>query len=96
MNKFYQLVGSSNLKGKVRFLAVAQGGTPEEVKEFKKKHAVRFPILADPHSTVEKALEIQGVPTVVVLKRDGQVLKVHKGGIDSPKEAVAELRQLVK
>ncbi len=48
------------------------------------------------NSTVEKALHIQGVPTVVVLKRDGQVLRVHVGGIDSPKEALAELRKLIK
>jgi peroxiredoxin len=96
MNKFYQLVRNSDLKGKVRFLAAAQNSSPEEVEKFKQVHAVPFPMLADPNSIVEKALHIQGVPTVVVLKRDGQVLKVHKGGIDSPKEALAELRKLMK
>ena len=96
MNKFYHLVEGSDLKGKVKFLAVAQCSSAEEVKKFKQAHAVPFPMLADPQSTVEKALHIQGVPTVVVLKRDGQVLRVHKGGIDSPKAALAELRKLIK
>jgi peroxiredoxin len=96
MNKFYQLVRNSDLKGKVRFLAAAQSSSLEEVKKFKQVHAVPFPMLADPDSTVQTALHIQGVPTVVVLKRDGQVLRVHTGGIDSPKEALAELRKLVQ
>ncbi len=96
MNKFYHLVQASDLKGKVRFLAVAQSSSADEVKQFKKAHAVPFPMLADPNSTVESALHVRGVPTVVVLKRDGQVLRTEVGGIDSPKEALAELRKLIK
>jgi peroxiredoxin len=96
MNKFYHLVQGSDLKGKVKFLAVAQSSSAEEVRKFKQAHAVPFQMLADPNSTVEKTLHIQGVPTVVVLKRDGQVLRVHVGGIDSPQEALAELHKLIK
>jgi peroxiredoxin len=96
MNKLYQLVQGSNLKGKVKFLAVAQSSSMNDVKQFKKSHGVPFQMVADPNNTVEKALQIQGVPTVIVLKRDGQVLRVHVGGIDSPKEALAELRSLIK
>lgn len=95
MNKFYHLVRNSDLKGKVKFLAVAQNSSPAEVKKFKQAHAVPFPMLPDPQGTVGKALQIQGVPTVVLLKRDGQVLRVHVGGIDGAKEALAELRRLV-
>jgi peroxiredoxin len=96
MNKFYHLVEDSDLKGKVKFLAVAQSSSAEEVRKFKQAHAVAFPMVADPQSTVEKALQIQGVPTVVILKQDGQVLRVYKGGIDSPQAALAELHKLIK
>ena len=96
MNKFYHLVQASDLKGKVRFLAVAQSSSADEVRQFKKAHAVPFPILADPNSTVGSALRVNGVPTVFILKRDGQVLRTKVGGIDSPKEALAELRKLIK
>ena len=95
MNKFYQLVQGSDLKGKVKFLAVAQSSSPAEVKKFKQAHPVPFPMLADPQGTVGKALHIQGVPTVVILKRDGHVLRTYVGGIDGAKEALAELRRLV-
>jgi peroxiredoxin len=96
LNKFYHLVQESDLKGKVKFLAVAQSSSAEEVKKFKKAYGVPFPMLADPQGTVGKALHIEGVPTAVILKKSGQVLRVHVGGIDSPQEALAELRNLIK
>jgi peroxiredoxin len=96
MNKFYHLVQGSDLKGKVRFLAVAQSSSAGEVREFKKAHGVPFPVVPDPNSTVGGALHIKGVPTVFILKRDGQILRTGVGGFDSPKAALAELRKLVK
>lgn len=96
MSKFYHLVQGSDLKGKVKFLAVAQSSSASDVKQFKKEFGVPFTMVADPNSTVESALHIQGVPTVIFLKRDGQVFRVDRGGIDSPKEALAELRSLIK
>ncbi len=96
MNKFYQLVQESDLKAKVKFLAVAQGSSADGVKKFKRDYMVHFPMLADPGGTVGKALHIEGVPTMVLLDRNGRTLRVHVGGIDSPKEALAELRRLIK
>ena len=96
MNKFYSLVQGSDIKDKIRFLAAAQGCSAGEAAKFRKAYGVKFPVLADPQGTLEKALHINGVPTVVVLKRDGQVLRVDKGGIDSPKKALAEIRALMK
>ena len=48
MNSFFNLAQNSDLKGKVRFLAVAQGCSADEAKNFKKRHKVAFPVLADP------------------------------------------------
>jgi peroxiredoxin len=96
MNSFFNLVQNSDLKGKVRFLAVAQGCSADEVKSFKKRHKVSFPILADPKGTVGRTLGISGVPTTVIMNRNGQALRVHVGDIGSPKKALAELRGLVK
>jgi peroxiredoxin len=96
MNSFFNLVQNSDLKGKVRFLAVAQGCSADEAKNFKKRHKVAFPVLADPKGTVGGALGISGVPTTVIMNRNGQALRVHVGDIGSPKKALAELRGLVK
>ena len=70
MNKFYHLVQGSDLKGKVKFLGVAQGCSANEVKQFKKRHKVPFPMLADPNGSVGQALHIEGVPTTVLLNRE--------------------------
>jgi peroxiredoxin len=96
MNKFYHLVQGSDLKGKVKFLGVAQGCSANEVKQFKKRHKVPFPMLADPNGSLKQALHIEGVPTTVLLNQSGQALQVHVGNIGSPKKALAELQQLVK
>jgi peroxiredoxin len=96
MNKLYHLVQKSDLKGKVKFLAVAQGSSVKAVKQFKKKYKVAFPMLADPNGSVGQALHIEGVPTTVLLNQSGQALQVHVGNIGSPQKALAELQQLVK
>jgi peroxiredoxin len=96
MNTFYRLVQGSDLKGKVKFLGVAQGCSADAVKQFKKKYKVPFPMLADPKGSVGQALHIEGVPTTVLLNQSGQALRVHVGTIGSPKKALAELQQLVK
>jgi hypothetical protein len=96
MNSFFNLVQNSELKGKVKFLAVAQGCGADDVRNFKKGHKMLFPILADPNGTVGHSVGISGVPTTVVLNRSGQALRVHVGDIGSPKKALAELRGLVK
>ncbi len=96
MNSFFNLVQNSDLKGKVKFLAVAQGCSADNVRNFKKGYKVPFPMLADPNGTVGQALHIEGVPTTVLLNRNGQALRVHVGDIGSPKKALAELRGLVK
>lgn len=75
---------NSDLKGKVKFLAVAQGCSADEVRNFRKGHNVPFPVLADPKGTVGHRVGIPGVPTTVVLRRSGQALRVHVGDIDSP------------
>lgn len=96
MSSFFNLVENSDLKGKVKFLAAAQSCSADDVRNFKKRHKVLFPMLADPKGMVGKALGISGVPTTVVMNRSGQVIQVHVGNIGSPKQALAELRQIVK
>jgi hypothetical protein len=96
MNAFFKLVQQSDLKNKVRFLAVAKGCSADEVRNFKKGYKVSFPMLADPKGTVGNVLDISGVPTTVLLNRNGQALRVHVGNIGSPKKALAELREIVK
>jgi peroxiredoxin len=96
MNSLFRLVQKSDIKNKVRLLAVAQGCSASDVKGFRSRHKVAIPMLADPNGTVGKALGVSGVPTTVIMNRNGQILRTHVGNIGSPKKALAELRQLAQ
>jgi thiol-disulfide isomerase/thioredoxin len=48
------------------------------------KYDVPFPLLPDPQALVGKALDIPGVPTYVLLDRQGRVVFVHAGEIGNP------------
>jgi peroxiredoxin len=96
LNSLYHAVQKSDLKGKVSFLAVAQGCSASDVKGFRSRHKVAIPMLADPNGTVGRALGVSGVPTTVIMDRNGQALRKHVGNIGSPKKVLAELRQVVK
>jgi peroxiredoxin len=74
--------------------------TNEEVQAFAQKNNLRVPVLRDSEQQAYKAFGLDAVPTVVVLDRDGKVIRKHVGfGTeqgDSYSEIIRDLDQLLK
>jgi peroxiredoxin len=50
-----------------------------DAKKFLKDTPVTFPILFDPTSAVSKLYEVSGMPSTVIVDRDGKIRYVHHG-----------------
>lgn len=74
--------------------------TNEDVQAFAQKNNLRVPVLRDSEQQAYKAFGLDAVPTVVVLDRDGKVIRKHVGfGTeqgDSYSEIIRDLDQLLK
>ncbi len=64
------------------FFGLATGEPEEIVREFLAGKPLPYPVLLDPASRVEAALEVVGLPTLVVLDRQGRIVFRHTGLID--------------
>lgn len=77
---------------------VAVSDEPAEVvREFIKEHPYPFTILLDPENVLPRRFEIQGIPTTMVIDREGRLVMRHTGAYqwDAP-ESVARFRQLIE
>ncbi|HEY0395875.1 MAG TPA: TlpA disulfide reductase family protein [Candidatus Elarobacter sp.] len=66
--------------GKVVVLGVDQGESAASAAAFAREHGVTFPILLDEQQQYGRAYTALGLPTSVVIARDGRVIK----GVDGP------------
>lgn len=59
----------------------AEGDPFEVTKEFVKEHGITYPVLVDPQkeSLVADAYKVTGVPTNVVIDRDGKIRYMQLG-----------------
>lgn len=67
----------------VEFVGVATGEPAEVVREHLAKHASPYPVVIDTEETVGNALEILGLPTLVVVDGAGRIVWRHTGLSDS-------------
>jgi hypothetical protein len=75
MNVMYnEIERRSDLKDKVKIIAIGLGDRAYEVKNWKEKFHVPFPIFDDPYMRVGKELLVTATPTIIVVKTD------EKGG----------------
>lgn len=65
--------------------------TDEEIQAFAQKNNARLTVLRDPEQQAYKALELNAVPTVIILGRDGSVMHKHVGFGTDPGEGYAEI-----
>ena len=64
MNRLYNLVAKSDLKDKVKFIAVGESDNESSLKQFKAAHKVPFPMVPDPDCKIGVGLfNISGTPT---------------------------------
>lgn len=96
LNQAYRAVQKSpSLAGRVRFIGIGAGNSPREVRQFKQRHEVPFPLVPDPRFAFYSAIgEPGGTPFVLILKKRGSeaiVVEVHKGLTKDPSYFIAAL-----
>ncbi len=75
----------------VQFLAVDLGEDAETVRQFVAENPMPYPVLIDPEDNLSYELGIEGLPTVMVVDRKGQVSFMNTGLVDG-----SRLRRVVR
>ena len=60
-------------------LAVSIDEDTKEAENFATSQKLNFPVLLDPAENVAKAYEVEGIPTMFVIDKDGRILFGHSG-----------------
>jgi peroxiredoxin len=75
-------------------LAINSGESQPEVASFIEQMGFTFPALVDPSKAVLNGLGIDGLPTSILVGRDGTVKYIHIGGL-SPEMITTQLAPLI-
>jgi hypothetical protein len=82
-NRLYQRIQKdSRLKDKVKFLAVAAGGTATEIAYLRREFSIPFPVIGDARFEVHKQLGEPRTPFTMLLDRNRKVVFAHLGIIE--------------
>jgi peroxiredoxin len=89
------------LAEKVRILAIAIKGTPQEIIDFKKEFGAAYPVLGDPEKQAFAAIgSPSGTPQTFMIAFDEAgnrvVVDHHRGGVDSFQPYLREIRKVLK
>ena len=97
VNRLYNLVAKSDLKDKVKFIAVGESDTRSSLQRFKAAYKVPFPMVPDPDWDVGvDVFHINGTPTTVVVDKSGKVLLLEDGVFDNPALVFKKLKSRLK
>ena len=97
VNRLYNLVAKSDLKDKVKFIAVGEGDNVSSSRRFKAAYKVPFPMVPDPDWDIGVDIfHITGTPTTVVVDKNGKVLLTEDGTFDKADAVFKKLNERVK
>jgi hypothetical protein len=97
VNRLYNLVAKSDLKDKVKFLAVGEGDNASALRKFKAVYKVHFPMVPDPEWGIGVDLfHIDGTPTTVVVDKHGKVLLRGSGAFGNADQVFKKLKARLK
>jgi hypothetical protein len=97
VNRLYNLVATSDLKDKVKFIAVGESDNGSSLQRFKAAFKVPFPMLPDPDWAIGVDLfHISGTPTTVLVDKSGKVLLVEDGVFDSAGAMFKKMKAKIK
>ena len=97
MNRLYHLVAQSDLKDKVKFLAVGESDNRVSLQRFKAAYNVPFPMVPDPDWAIGVDLfHISGTPTTVLVDKRGKVLLMEDGVFKSAEHLLKKIKAKVK
>ncbi|MFA8343577.1 MAG: TlpA family protein disulfide reductase [Rhodothermaceae bacterium] len=66
-----------------------------DIKTILKKNNYQFHVLLDLNSEVVEKYQIEGLPTKIIIGRDGNVKYMSTGSSGDPNEVVAELKEII-
>ena len=75
--KFYQT--HHNPTSDFEILAVSIDEDPKDAQDFADAQKLNFPVLLDPKSRVADAYEVDGIPTMFVIDKQGKITYGHSG-----------------
>jgi peroxiredoxin len=97
VNRLYNLVAKSDLKDKVKFIAVGESDNEVSLRRFKAAYKVPFPMVPDPDWDIGVDLfHIEGTPTTVVVDKRGKVLLRESGTFDNAGQVFKKLKARLK
>lgn len=101
LNDVYHFIeGNSNLKGKVKIIGIAAGNNIEEVKFFKDKFKIPYPIFPDTNFNAHQAVGSPRTPYMIWVRKEKEgrwiVMSTHLGLIDSPAKVIAETKAVLQ
>jgi hypothetical protein len=97
VNRLYNLVAKSDLKDKVKFIAVGESDNGSSLQRFKAAYKVPFPMVPDPDWDIGvDVFHIGGTPTTVLLDKAGKVLMLEDGVFDRASQVFKELKAKIK
>jgi hypothetical protein len=97
VNRLYDLVAKTDLKDKLKFIAVGEGDNESSLPRFKAAYKVPFPMVPDPDWDIGVDLfHISGTPTTVVVDKSGKVLLVEDGVFASADQMFKRLKAKLK
>ena len=97
MNRLYNLVAKSDLKDKVKFIAVGESDNGASLRRFKAAYKVPFPMVPDPDWAIGVDLfHISGTPTTVLVDKRGKVLLREDGVFDNAGAVFKKIKAKLK
>jgi peroxiredoxin len=97
VNRLYNLVAKSDLKDKVKFIAVGESDSASSLRRFKAAYKVPFPMVPDPDWAIGvDTFNIDGTPTTVVVDKRGKVLLRESGTFGDAGQVFKKLKARLK
>ena len=97
MNRLYDLVAKSDLKDRVKFIAVGESDNGSSLQRFKAAYKVPFPMVPDPDWDIGVDLfHISGTPTTMLVDKSGKVLLVEEGTFDNAGAMFKKIKAKIK
>jgi thiol-disulfide isomerase/thioredoxin len=95
-NRLLTRLQKKGLGDKVKLLAIAAGGTVQEIEHLRTNGSYQYPIAKDESYEVHKLLGEPRTPYTMLIDREGRVLFAHIGVIEDIDPLLQQMEALVK
>jgi len=96
VNRLFKLVQESDFKDSVRFIGVGKGNSDTEVRIFRERYEVGFPLFADKKKENTKRLGVERTPNFVVLDCGAGKVVSHQWRLGAADAFLEQIRSATK